>query len=200
MFKFKGLWLPSDYETEIQLLRFTLEIYIKILDFSRNSLILNKRFRTRTTWTLHLKLPSVVLNSGATSLFWAPQKRLKEAIITDLSRFSFILQANYGQIFKYFIEVEVDLIKREIIMFFVKGLNRSIKKVLENKPGLCLLECLTGTFNLFCCFITNRPQSLSHFKNFYAFDFIADLSGNISIVLRHMAVFQADARAGGRSR
>ena len=74
MFKFKGLWLPPDYETEIQLLRISLKIYIKILDFSRNPLIINMRFRTRTTWTLHLKLPSVVLSSGATSLFWAPQK------------------------------------------------------------------------------------------------------------------------------
>ena len=159
-------------------------------------ILCNLAYRTGSITAPHRITPNYI----NMLLFWAPQKRLKEAIITDLSRFSFFLQANYGQIFKYFIEVEVDLIKREIIMFFVKGLNRSIKKVLENKPGLCLLECLTGTFNLFCCFITNGPQSLSHFKNFYAFDFIADLSGNISIVLRHMAVFQADARAGGRSR
>ena len=30
-------------------------------------------------------------------LFWAPQKRLSKVIITELSRFSYFLQANYRQ-------------------------------------------------------------------------------------------------------
>ena len=97
MFKFKVLWLPSDYETEIRLHQTILKIYMKILNFSRNTLIHNIHFRTPETWTLHLKLPSVVLSSGAPSLFWAQQKRLNEVIFTDLGRFSYFLRANYGQ-------------------------------------------------------------------------------------------------------